>query len=206
MASHNFRVLFSDIGGVLGTNGWDTGVREKICDHFGLDRSEIAAGHRLMFDSYERGYLSFEDYLQRVFFGRPREFSPSEVRELAYAQSVAWPENIAFFEKVKRLNGIKLGLISNEGQGITEHRVGKFRLREVADFMIISHFVHMRKPDPSIWRLGLDLVQVPASESIYVDDRPMFVQCAADLGFAAIHHVSLASTDEQLRSLGLATE
>ena len=111
MPVHTFRVLFSDIGGVLGTNGWDTGVREKICDHFGLDRNEIAAGHRLMFDSYERGYLSFEEYLRRVFFGRPRSFGLEEVRELAYAQSIAWPENIAFFEKVKKANGLKLGLI-----------------------------------------------------------------------------------------------
>ncbi len=206
MARSGFRVLFSDIGGVLGTNGWDTGVRETICDHFGLNRGEIAGRHRLMFDSYERGFMRFEEYLRRVFFATPRSFSTDEVRDLAYAQSVAWPENIEFFNKVKRLNELKVGLISNEGEGITEHRVGKFKLRELADFMIISHFVHMRKPDPSIWKLGLDLAQVQPEESIYVDDRPMFAACAAELGFRSIHHVSLEDTAEQLLACGLVVE
>jgi putative hydrolase of the HAD superfamily len=205
-SQRSYRALFSDIGGVLGTNGWDTGVRETICDYFHLDRAEIAARHRLMFDSFERGYLTFEEYLRRVFFAAPRPFTLEEVRDLAYAQSVAWPENITFFARLKQANALKLALISNEGQGITEHRVGKFKLRELADCMVISHFVHMRKPDPAIWQLALDLFQVSAAESIYIDDRPMFADCAADLGFTAIHHTSLASTAAALALLGLQTE
>jgi putative hydrolase of the HAD superfamily len=81
--------------------------------------------------------------------------------------------------------------------------VDKFGLRELADFMIISHFVHMRKPDPEIWQLALDLVQLNPGEAIYVDDRPLFVGIAQDMGFAAIHHTSLADTRDQFKSLGL---
>ena len=203
MPQTRFKALFSDIGGVLGTNGWDTGVRETVCDHFGLDRNEIAARHRLMFDSYERGNLLFEEYLRYVFFGSPRNFSSEQIREVVYAQSVAWPENIELFGKVKQANQLRLALISNEGEGITEHRVGKFKLRELADFIVVSHFVHMRKPDRSIWQLALDLAQVTPDETIYVDDRPMFVQVAADMGFTAVHHVSLEATAGQFRQLGL---
>jgi len=205
MAQSRFRALFSDIGGVLGTNGWDAGVRETICDHFRLDRDDIAARHALMFDSYERGFMKFEDYLRRVFFAKPRSFTLEEVRELAYAQSIAWPENIAFLAGVKEANQIRLALISNEGEGITQHRVAKFKLRELADFLIVSHFVHMRKPDPGMWRLGLDLLQVSAAESIYIDDRQMFAECAAELGLTAIHHTSLERTAQELNALGLLT-
>ena len=152
--------LFSDIGGVLGTNGWDTGVRETICRHFQLDGEDILGRHRLMFDSYERGHMTFEEYLKRVFFASPRPFTLEQVRDLAYAQSVAWPENIGFLAAVKKANSLKLGLISNEGQGITEHRVDKFQLRELADCMVISHFVHLRKPDPEIWQLEIGRAHV----------------------------------------------
>lgn len=203
---NNFVALFSDIGGVLGTNGWDTGVRETICDHFELDHEEIAARHRLMFDSYERGHMTFEQYLRRVFFAVPRRFTLEQVRDLAYAQSVAWPENIAFLARVKQTNSLKLALISNEGEGITEHRVGKFKLRELADCLVISHFVHLRKPDPEIWQLALNLLQVSPSESIYIDDRPMFADCARELGFTAIRHTSLEDTAAALSALGLKTE
>lgn len=203
MASAKFRVLFSDIGGVLGTNGWDAKLRRKITAHFGVDFGEIDSRHHLVFDSYERGYMSFEDYLARVFFDSPRDFTLEALRDYTYNASVAWPENISFFRRVKTANQLKVGLISNEGQGITEHRIGKFGLRELADFMVISHFVHFRKPDPEIWQLALNLAQATPAESIYIDDREMFVKVAADLGFTAVHHVSLDTTKERFRQLGL---
>lgn len=203
MPQTRYRVLYTDIGGVLGTNGWDTGLRADIAGHFGVDLAEIEPRHHLMFDSYERGYLSFEEYLARVFFASPRDFTIEDLREYTYNASVPWPDNIDFFRRVKMRNGLKVGLISNEGRGIAEHRCVKFGLRELADFLVISHFVHMRKPDHEIWKLALNLAQVQPEESIYVDDRALFVAVAADLGFTAFQHVSLADTMEQLRSLEL---
>jgi len=199
MSGRRFVALFSDIGGVLGTNGWDTELRLRIANHFGCDHHEIQSRHRLMFDSYERGYLSFEEYIKAVFCERDWR----EVRDYAYEQSVAWPENIALLRETKEKNGLKLALISNEGEGLTEHRVRKFGLREVADFMVFSHFVHLRKPDREMWKLALQLAQASAAESVYIDDRPMFVDIAVGLGFSAIHHTAVESTRAALESLGL---
>lgn len=203
MGGQRFRMLYSDIGGVLGTNGWDANLRKKIAREFRLDFDEIESRHHLIFDSFERGYMSFEDYLARVFFASPREFTLEQLRDYTYNASTPWPENIAFFQRVKTTNGLKMGLISNEGQGITEHRVVKFGLRALADFLVISHFVHFRKPDREIWQLALNLAQATPQESIYIDDREMFVNVAADLGFTAVHHESLETTRERLRGLGL---
>jgi putative hydrolase of the HAD superfamily len=119
---------------------------------------------------------------------------------------MAWPENIALLRTVKRCNGLKLGLISNEGEGLTAYRVRKWGLRDLADFMVFSHCVHMRKPDPAIWQLALDLAQADVPEAIYIDDREMFVKIAAELGFTAIHHTSLAGTRQQLQELGLVVD
>jgi putative hydrolase of the HAD superfamily len=206
MTDRKFRVLYSDIGGVLGTNGWDTDLRRRLCSHFGLSATQIDPRHRLMFDSFERGHITFEEYLQRVFFSVPRAFTWQALRDYTYNESQPWPENIAFFSRVKQQNDLKLAFISNEGQGITEHRVKKFGLANVADFLVISHFVHLRKPDHAIWKLALDLAQVSAAESIYVDDREMFVDVARDLGFTAVHHTSLAETQVHFARLGLTVE
>ena len=205
MNSASFRLLCCDIGGVLGTNGWDSDLRRKVCAHFQILPESIEERHRLMFDTYERGFMSLEAYLRYVFFDEPRRFTLDELRDCIYAGSQPWPENIAFFSRIKKMNGLKLALISNEGQGITEYRVDTFGLRELADFMVISHCVHLRKPDRQIWQLTLDLAQVKASESMYVDDRAPFAQVAADIGFAAFPHASLDSTREQFQKLGLAT-
>jgi putative hydrolase of the HAD superfamily len=205
LTSSAFRLLCCDIGGVLGTNGWDTELRHNVCAHFGVVPESIDERHRLMFDTYERGFMDLETYLRYVFFDEPRTFSLEALRDYVYAGSQPWPENIAFFSRIKKLNGLKLALISNEGQGIARHRVETFGLRELADFLVISHCVHLRKPDRQMWQLTLDLAQVSAAESIYVDDRAPFAQVATDLGFAAFPHVSLDSTREQFRRLGLAT-
>jgi putative hydrolase of the HAD superfamily len=205
MPNARFTVLYTDVGGVLGTNGWDTPLRRRLCANFNLDFEEIEARHHLMFDSYERGFLPLDEYFRYVFFDSPRPFTIADLREYTFNQSTAWPENIEFFKLVKRSNQLKMGLISNEGEGITEHRVGKFGLRQLADFMVISHCVHMRKPDHEIWRLALNLAQTNPQEAIYVDDREIFVNVAAELGFTAVHHISLENTRDRFRELGLVT-
>ena len=203
MAQSRFLALFSDIGGVLGTNGWDTDIRIRVAQHFGCDLNLLQGRHRLMFDSYERGYMTFDEYLKRVFCPATRSLSIEEVRQFAFEQSIPWPENIELLRRVKHANRLKVGLISNEGEALTEYRVQKFGLREASDFMIFSYFVHMRKPDLEMWRLALNLAQVSPEQSIYIDDRPMFADIAAELGFTAIQHKSLEETTKQLQELGL---
>lgn len=205
MAQSRFLALFSDIGGVLGTNGWDTDIRIKVGSHFGCDLDLIQGRHRLMFDSYERGYMTFDEYLKRVFCPGSRDFSIDEVRSFAFEQSIPWPQNIKLLQHVKTANSLKVGLISNEGEGLTEYRVQKFGLRDASDFMIFSYFVHMRKPDLEMWRLALNLAQVSPEQSIYIDDRPMFADIAAEIGFTAIQHKSIDETISRLEELGLAT-
>lgn len=204
MAGHSHHILFSDIGGVLGTNGWDTRLRREIARRYGLNFEALERRHHLMFDSFERGYLTFAQYLQHVFFEEERPFSLEEIRDFAFSQSVAWPESIALLRNVKALNQLKLALVSNEGEGLTDYRVSAWGLRDLADFLIFSYCVHMRKPDPAIWQLALDLAQAKPAESIYIDDRPIFVEIARSMGFTAIQHVSVESTRDQLESLGLA--
>jgi putative hydrolase of the HAD superfamily len=196
-------MLYSDIGGVLGTNGWDSRLRNALCTEFRLDVDDLDRRHHLMFDSFERGFLTFEEYLRRIIFFAPREFTLEQVRNFVFDASDPWPANIEFFRRLRTSNGLGFALISNEGQGITAHRVQKFGLRRLCDFLVVSHFTGLRKPDPEIWKLALDLAQAEASESIYVDDREMFVDAARDLGFTAIHHTDLETTRERFAELGL---
>jgi putative hydrolase of the HAD superfamily len=205
MADPRFRVLYSDIGGVLGTIGWDSSLRRDVCVNFDLPWEEIDKRHALTFDSYERGFMKLEEYLRWVFFCAPRAFSLEELRDYILNASTPWPQNIALLHHVKKANGLKLGLISNEGQGITEHRMNVFGLRAVADFIIVSHCVHMRKPDRQIWQLALDMAQATPDECIYVDDRELFVNVAAAMGFTAFQHVDLESTRRKFERLGLTT-
>jgi putative hydrolase of the HAD superfamily len=98
---------------------------------------------------------------------------------------------------------LKVAVVSNEGRELNAHRISKFKLDGFVDFYISSCFVHIRKPDADIFRLALDIAQVPARQVVYVENTPMFVQVAEGLGIKSILHTDYTSTRSQLDSLGL---
>jgi len=94
-------------------------------------------------------------------------------------------------------------VVSNEGRELNEYRIGKFKLDEFVDSFISSCFVHIRKPDAEIFRLALDITQVPARHIVYIEDTPMFVQIAEGMGIRSILHTDYKSTCAKLASFGL---
>jgi putative hydrolase of the HAD superfamily len=198
--------LFLDIGGVMLTNGWDRRSREAAAKHFGLDLAELSDRHRMTFDTYESGKLSLDEYLTRVVFYEDRPFTIEQFREFMFAQSVAYPEMIAMIRQLKAKYGLKIAVVNNEGRELNEHRIRQFKLNEFVDFFISSCFVHFRKPDADIWRVALDIAQVPLDQVVYIDDRPMFVQVAQGLGLRGIAHKKYEQTRDALAAMGLSLD
>jgi len=201
--SLDIRVLFLDIGGVLLTNGWDRAMRQRAAEEFGLDLEEMNERHNLTFDTYERGLLSLDEYLGRVVFYRDRAFTPEQFKDYMFRQSQPIGDNIEVFRRVAGANRLRVGSINNEGRELAIHRICEFHLTELIEFFITSSFVHFRKPDADIFRLALDIAQVPPEGAVYVEDRPMFVEVARDLGIRSIHHENLEKTLRALAGVGL---
>ena len=195
--------LFLDVGGVLLTNGWDHLARARAAAKFELDPHEMETRHNLTFDTYEVGKLSLEEYLHRVVFYEKRSFSNAQFQKFMFAQSKPFPQMIALICKLKKKYGLKIAVVSNEGRELNEYRIRKFKLADFVDFFISSSFVHFRKPDEDIFRLALDVAQVPAHQVVYIDDRNMFVQVAKGLKIHGIHHQDIESTCQKLASFGL---
>ena len=198
--------LFLDIGGVLLTNGWGHQSRKLAADTFGLNLLELEERHHLTFDTYEVGKLTMKEYLDRIVFYEPRSFTLETFRAFMYAQSKSYPYMIELIQQLKAQYGLKIAVVSNEGRELNAHRIQAFRLNEFVDFFISSSFVHFRKPDADIFRIALDIAQVPASQVLYIDDQPMFVSVAESLGIQGICHLDYASTCAQLASAGLTAD
>jgi putative hydrolase of the HAD superfamily len=195
--------MFLDIGGVLLTNGWDHHARKRAATHFKLELSEIEARHRLTFNTYEEGKLTLDEYLDRVVFHQRRSFTRAQFRNFMFAQSKPYPPMIELVRRLKARYGLKIGVVSNEGRELNEHRILKFKLDEFVDLFISSCYVHIRKPDKDIFRLALDIAHVPASQVVYVENTAMFVQIAEGFGIRSILHTDYKSTRAQLVSFEL---
>jgi putative hydrolase of the HAD superfamily len=195
--------LFLDVGGVLGTNGWDRQARERAAKHFNLDRAEVDERHHLTFDTFEEGKLSLDEYLTRTIFYEPRTFTRDEFKAFMFAQSEPYPQVIELIRKLKARYGLRVAVVSNEGRELMTYRIPSFGLVDFVDFFIVSSFVHFRKPDADIYRIALDIAQVPPSQVAYLEDRPMFVDIARGLGIHGIQHVGYDSTRAALSEVGL---
>jgi putative hydrolase of the HAD superfamily len=197
------KALFLDLGGVMLTNGWDRNSRELAAQTFALDRKEMDDRHHLTFDTYEAGKLTLDQYLSRAVFYQERSFTRQQFRDFMLAQSQSFPEMIALVRALKARYKLKVAVVNNEGRELNQHRIQTFHLSSFVDFFISSCFVHVRKPDEDIYRMALDIAQVPPAEVAYLDDRLMFVQVAETLGIRGIHHTSYTTTVDKLAALGL---
>ena len=195
--------LFVDIGGVLLTNGWDHLARQRAAAHFNLELADLEDRHHLTVDTYEEGKLTLDDYLGRVVFHQERPFTRAQFRTYMFAQSQPYPAMIALVAQLKVRYGLRIVVVSNEGRELNEHRIRAFKLNELVDSFISSCFVHLRKPDADIFRLALDIAQVPAAQVVYLENTLMFVQIAEGMGMHGLLHTDYSSTCAKLASLGL---
>jgi HAD superfamily hydrolase (TIGR01509 family) len=195
--------MFLDIGGVLLTDGWSRSAGKLAAKEFGLSSEELNKRHNEALDVYELGKLTLEEYLRQVVFYERRPFTPAQFRKFMFAQSKPYPEVINLVRRLKAQYGLKIVVVSNEGRGLNEYRIRKFKLDEFVDSFISSCFVQLRKPDADIFRVALDTAQVQASQVIYIENTRMFVEVAESLGIRSILHTDYKSTCAKLASFGL---
>jgi putative hydrolase of the HAD superfamily len=195
--------LFLDIGGVLLTDGWGLDYRSAAANAFKLDPEELETRHHQAFDTYEMGKLSLDEYLNHVVFHQGRSFTQAQFKAFMFAQSKPYPQMIALVRGLKAKCGLKVLVLSNEGRELNAHRIREFKLDAFVDAFISSCFVHLRKPDPEIFRLALDIAQVPPQHVLYIENTPMFIQVAESLGIPGLLHTDYASTSRKLALLGL---
>lgn len=203
MSSTAITHIFSDIGGVLLTNGWDRHMRRDAAASFALDLEDLNDRHKMSFDTYEQGKLSLDTYLNQVVFYKERPFSREDFREFMFAQSKPKVEMINLLSALKWKYCLKTAAISNEGRELTLYRIKNFNLTALFDYFVSSCFVHFKKPDVDIYRIALDISQADPGRSVYIDDRALFVEIAQGLGLHGIHHTDFELTRSKLKELGL---
>lgn len=195
--------LFLDLGGVVLSNGWDRHARRRAAKAFAIDHAELEQRHRAAFEVFETGKLTLEQYLGLVVFHRKRSFTHARFGRFMFAQSHPHREMLDLVARLKRGHDLKIVVVSNEARELNAYRIREFGLAKLVDGFVSSCFVGIRKPDPQIFRLALDIAQASPSQVVYLDDTEMFVEVAARLGIHSVLHVDARSTTVKLASFGL---
>ena len=195
--------LFWDVGGVLATNGWDRDTRHAAAVRFGLNEADFEQRHEALVSALETGRISLDHYLARTVFCDHESFSREEFRAFVFAQSQPKPESLALARELAEK--YRMAAINNESLELNLYRIEQFRLREIFTAFFSSCFVRMRKPDPAIYRLALDVMQKTQDECCFIDDRALNLEGARQAGMRVIQFESASQLRKELMQLGVAT-
>lgn len=193
--------LFLDIGGVLLTDGWGRLQRQCIIEKFDLDKNETEDRNALAWSIYESDQMTLDDFLDFVIFHIPRNFSKEEFTGFMMTLSQPLDGVIEYFKTLKKERGYKIVALSNASREMNEYRINKFKLNDLFDFYVSSCYVHVRKPNPAIYKMALDTAQARPGESVYIDDRLPFIEIAAKIGIRTLHYQSLDSAREYFKNI-----
>jgi len=185
------------------SNGWGHEARQLAAKRFGFDYVEMNYLHEFIFNVYEIGSISLDEYLDTILFYHPRDFTREEFKGFMFAQSVQLPNMLQWLIQWKRKNFRKFRIISinNEGKELNDYRIQKFKLHECFDAFVSSCEVGMRKPDPGIFRLAMGVAQAIPEECIYFDDRQILIDAAAKTGITCYQHKGVVTTQKILEEL-----
>lgn len=197
------RAIFWDVGGVLLTNAWDHTERTAALEHFHLDEKEFHARHEMVVSSFERGKITLDEYLDRTVFYRQQPFTRDVFRKYMLSLSRPFPEVLEFAQALSGSGKYFMGTINNESRELNNYRIETFGLRKIFRVFVSSCFVGLRKPEPEIYRLALEITQIPAEECCFIDDRATNLESAAKLGMQTIQMQQVEQLRADLGKLGV---
>jgi putative hydrolase of the HAD superfamily len=188
--------IFFDIGGVLGSNGWDHEQRERAIRRFDLNPEDFEWRHKEVVSEFEEGRISLDEYLDIAVFHTARSFSREEFTEFMRSQSIPDEATIGIARRLSRHAGFTLMTMNNESEELNRYRIEKFGISQIFEAFLSSCWLGVRKPLRRFYHRGLGIADADASTSLFIDDRQQNLLSASTVGLNVIHFKS----SEQLRS------
>jgi putative hydrolase of the HAD superfamily len=195
------RGLLVDFGGVLTTNVFDS--FRAFGEAEGLDPQTVKRAFREdpealgLLRELERGDIAVEEFEPR--FGERIGVSDTDGLVGRLFGGVGPDERMLEAVRRARGAGVRTGLISNSwGEGLS---YDTSMLEELFDGIVISGDVGMHKPEPEIFLLGAERIDVPPGECVFVDDLRENCAGAEAVGMTAILHRGADSSLPRLEEL-----
>jgi putative hydrolase of the HAD superfamily len=195
--------LFWDVGGVLLSNGWDREERAAAVERFHLDAAEFERRHEAADESWEKGQLSMDEYLEQAVFYCPRSFSRVEFKDFVFAQSKENRGTRVVLDEVTASGRYLVATLNNESAELNEYRIRHFGLARNFAAFFTSCYLGVRKPDEAIYRTALGVTQRAPEESIFIDDRLANLEVPRNLGMRTIHFQNAAQLARDLMQQGV---
>lgn len=110
--------------------------------------------------------------------------------------------NEPLIERARELKGqYKIGLLTNMGPDTLDEIFSEAERAELFDTVVVSSEVGMIKPSRDIFELTSEKLGIPASETVFIDDRPVNTDGAERTGMRTILFTTNAQFEVELSTL-----
>jgi epoxide hydrolase-like predicted phosphatase len=194
------KAVIFDLGGVLVRTEFPE-VRQQLEQRLGFPRGTL--GQTVWggedWEMAQIGRISYEEYWRRVgdALGLSTEQEIVGFRR-EYFSGDRVDEELVSLIKELRLR-YKIGLLSNAPDRLGLWLDEEWGIKDLFDSVVYSAQVGVAKPDPSMFHLSLDELDVTPSEALFIDDYSRNIDAALALGILAIRFTSTKALKQELR-------
>jgi epoxide hydrolase-like predicted phosphatase len=197
----SIRAVIFDLGGVL-LRTEDQTPRRELAERLGITRQEM---YSLIFDSPSArqaslGTITAEEHMERLrlTLGVPPE-------DFSTVPGAFWSGDRLDLGLVNYIRTLRLryktALLSNAWSDLRGMLTERWEIADAFDEMVISAEVGIVKPDPRIYHLALERLQVAPQEAVFVDDFIENIEGGKAVGLHTIHFRTPHQAIEDLSSL-----
>lgn len=190
--TNNYKNIIFDLGGVI--LNIDYFLTEKAFSKLGISDFKSLfsqAQQTQLFDNYEKGFISSNDFRTELKKYLPKNISNQEIDNAWNAILLDLPiERIELLEKFKTTH--RTFLLSNTNdihiETFNQYLQKDFAIPDLSNLfekMYLSYKIGMRKPDSEIFELVLKENNLKPNETLFIDDSIQHVEAAKKLGINA---------------------
>lgn len=197
----SIRAAIFDLGGVL-VRTEDHATRLELCQRLGLTYEQLS---RVVFDSPSAiqatlGEITAEKHWEKTLASLHwQDGNRVEFERLFWGGDRL---NTELAEYIRSLRPrYKTALLSNAWDDVRPNVIEKWNLLPLFDSAVFSSEVRLAKPDPRIYQLVVDRLEVKPAEAVFVDDFPDNVEAARRAGLYSIQFTNTSQTIDDLRNL-----
>jgi epoxide hydrolase-like predicted phosphatase len=127
--------------------------------------------------------------------------TPEEIEAFRHRYFADEAINVGVLNLIRRLNGhYKLAILSNSPPRLAQW-LKEWEILELFDVVVCSGDEGMAKPDPAIFGLTLERLDVAPEETVFIDDTLGHVEAARSLGLHGIHFTTAGALENELTDL-----
>jgi putative hydrolase of the HAD superfamily len=183
-----FKALFTDLDGVI--RHWDNQRIHSVEETHGLSKGflfQYAFSDDLLTPTIT-GLQGHDEWFQQVEAGLRKKTNKNVARQLMAAWSEAtYSIDYELLSEYRRvLPAEKLVLVTNATDRLSSD-LNASCLHNSFDVVVNSSEIGYAKPDPRFYERALEIVDIPPSSILFIDDSLKNVQIAIEYGFEAIH-------------------